>query len=178
MAKQTRIEDDIADALDGDLERLQQRAANARRFGALGAKLGSVVPVAGNVVGATLGAIGGFILGDDYITFTMPMIAIPAHEAFLLSRPPTQQVYIRAGETLVPTGGNVRDVAEGQIQAEVLEKAIDTPKPRKKTTAYQRRYKKAFKAIAPRHKLKNGKWKKGGFKAAVKAAHKQAGGKK
>jgi hypothetical protein len=174
----TRIEDDLEEVLDGDLTRLVERVSNARRFATAGAKLGSVVPVAGSVVGATLGAIGGFILGDDYITFTMPMIAIPAHEAFLLSRPPTQQVYIRAGETLVPTGGNVTDVAEGVAQATSLEQAIEAPKPRKKTTAYQRRYKKAFKAIAPKHKLKNGKWKKGGFKAAVKAAHKQAGRKK
>lgn len=174
----TRIEDDIEDALDGDFSRLVERGANARRFATLGAKLGSVVPVAGSVVGATLGAVGGFILGDDYITFTMPMIAIPAHEAFLLSRPPTQQVYIRAGETLVPTGGNVTDVAQGVAQATSIEQAIEVPKPRKKTTAYQRRYKKAFKAIANRYKLKNGKWKKGGFKAAVRAAHKQAGGKK
>jgi len=174
----TRIEDDLEEVLEGDFTRLVERGSNARRFATLGAKLGSVVPVAGSVVGATLGAIGGFILGDDYITFTMPMIAIPAHEAFLLSRPPTQQVYIRAGETLVPTGGNVTDVAEGVAQATSLEQAIEAPKPRKKTTAYQRRYKKAFKAIAPKHKLKNGKWKKGGFKAAVKAAHKKAGGKK
>lgn len=53
--------------------------------------------------------------------------------------------------------------------------------PRKKrATAYQRRYKAAFKKISSRYKLKSGKWKKGGFKAAVKAAHAQArkGGKK
>ena len=48
-----------------------------------------------------------------------------------------------------------------------------TPKPKKKrSTAYQRKYKAAFKKIAPRYKLKSGKWKKGGFRAAVKAAHK------
>ena len=40
------------------------------------------------------------------------------------------------------------------------------------------KYKAAFKQIAPKYKLKNGKWKKGGFKAAVKAAHAKAGGKK
>ena len=46
----------------------------------------------------------------------------------------------------------------------------DTPK--KRSTAYSRRYKKAFKSVSPKYKLKSGKWKKGGFKAAVKAAHK------
>ena len=47
-------------------------------------------------------------------------------------------------------------------------------KPKKKITAYQRRYKAAFKKLEKRYKLKSGKWKKGGFKAAVKAAHAQA----
>ena len=44
--------------------------------------------------------------------------------------------------------------------------------PKKRSTAYGRKYKKAFKSVSPRYKLKSGKWKKGGFKAAVKAAHK------
>ena len=49
---------------------------------------------------------------------------------------------------------------------------------KRKVSAYNRRYKKAFKRVAPRYKLKSGKWKKGGFKQAVRAAHKIAGGKK
>lgn len=59
--------------------------------------------------------------------------------------------------------------------------AIEQPTsaaPRKKVSAYNRRYKKAFKKVAPRYKLKSGKWKAGGFKRAVKEAHKIAGGKK
>ena len=48
-------------------------------------------------------------------------------------------------------------------------------RPRKRrNTAYQRKYKRAFKQIAPKYKLKSGKWKAGGFKKAVKAAHKEA----
>lgn len=39
-------------------------------------------------------------------------------------------------------------------------------------SAYSRKYKAAFKKIAPKYKLKSGKWRAGGFKAAVKAAHK------
>jgi hypothetical protein len=50
--------------------------------------------------------------------------------------------------------------------------------PRKKVSAYNRKYKAAFRKIAPRYKLKNGKWKAGGFKRAVKEAHKMAGGKR
>ena len=48
------------------------------------------------------------------------------------------------------------------------------PKPKRRTSAYQRRYKANFKKIATRFKLKSGKWKKGGFKAAVKMAHKMS----
>ena len=51
---------------------------------------------------------------------------------------------------------------------------IAEPKPKRRATAYQRRYKANFKKIAKRFKLKNGRWKKGGFKAAVKMAHKMS----
>lgn len=47
---------------------------------------------------------------------------------------------------------------------------VNTPK--KRSTAYSRKYKTAFKSVSPKYKLKSGKWKKGGFKAAVRAAHK------
>ena len=45
---------------------------------------------------------------------------------------------------------------------------------KKRTTAYQRRYKAAFKKIQKRYKLKSGKWKKNGFKSAVREAHRMA----
>ena len=115
-------------------------------------------------------------LADEVIVVPVPMIAIPAHEAYRLSSNPTMQIYIRA-ETIMPTGGNVQDVAVGEAQAEVIAEEVASPKKRR-ATKYQRAYKRAFKEIAPKYKLKNGKWKKGGFKAAVKAAHKKAGGKK
>ncbi len=51
-------------------------------------------------------------------------------------------------------------------------------KAKKKVSAYNRKYKAAFRKISPRYKLKSGKWKKGGFKRAVKEAHRIAGGKK
>jgi len=54
----------------------------------------------------------------------------------------------------------------------------DTPAPkRRRSTAYSRKYKAAFRKVAPKFKLKNGKWKVNGFKAAVRAAHKMAGKK-
>jgi hypothetical protein len=116
-------------------------------------------------------------LADEVIVIPMPMIAIPAHEAYRLSSDPTMQIYIRAGETIMPTGGNVQDVAVGEAQADMIVETV-APSKKRRATKYQRAYKRAFKEIAPKYKLKNGKWKKGGFKAAVKAAHKKAGGKK
>ena len=106
-------------------------------------------------------------LADEVIVVPYDMIAIPAHEYFRLNSDPTFQIYIRGGETIMPTGGNVEDVQQ-VVETMAVE---ETPKPRKKTTAYQRKYKKAFATVKPKHMAKNGKWKKGGFKAAVKAAH-------
>lgn len=116
-------------------------------------------------------------LADDVIVLPLDMIAIPAHEAYRLNSDPTMQIYIRAGETIMPTGGNVQDVAVGEAQAEQIVETVE-PTKEKKVSKYQRAYKRAFKQIAPKYKLKNGKWKKGGFKQAVKQAHKIAGGKK
>lgn len=48
------------------------------------------------------------------------------------------------------------------------------PKPKRAASAYSKRYAAAFKKVAPKYKLKSGAWKKGGYKAAVKAAHKLA----
>ena len=55
---------------------------------------------------------------------------------------------------------------EVQVQAE--------PKPKRRATAYQKKYKANFKKISKRFKLKSGKWKKNGFKQAVKLAHKMS----
>ena len=51
---------------------------------------------------------------------------------------------------------------------------IVATKVKRKASAYNRKYKAAFRKIAPRYKLKSGKWKAGGFKRAVKEAHKMA----
>ena len=46
-------------------------------------------------------------------------------------------------------------------------------KPRK-VSAYHRRYGREFKRLAPKYKLKNGKWAKDGFKRCAAAARKAA----
>ncbi len=55
-----------------------------------------------------------------------------------------------------------------------LSPAAEKMPKKKRSTAYQRKYKANFKKIANRYKLRSGKWKKGGFKAAVKLAHKMS----
>ena len=153
------------------VDRALDKAEKAVEYGRVGYAFGGGL---GAVAGATL----GLIIGDDTITFPLDMICIPAYQAYMIQGSPSLQYYVRAGETLVPTGGNVQDVVEGEKQAEELSSMGSKSKPRKKTTAYQRRYKKAFKQVSPTYKKKDGTWKKGGFQKAVKASHKEARGKK
>ena len=56
---------------------------------------------------------------------------------------------------------------------EVLEQPnVVVKKAKRKVSAYSKKYKKEFRRIAGQYKNKSGKWKKGGFRKAVKAAHK------
>ena len=95
----TRIEDD-------DAERIGERAMNAVKYGQYGMRLGATVGPGGSVVGATLGAISGFILGDREMVFPVDMIAIPAYQAYLIQGTPAFQIFIKEGEMLhqvIPT---------------------------------------------------------------------------
>jgi len=66
----------------------------------------------------------------------------------------------------------LRDMAMGNNQVIVPE--VSQAKPKRKTSASSKRYGKAFKKLAPSFKLKNGSWKKNGFRNTVRAAHKLA----
>ena len=71
-------------------------------------------------------------------------------------------------EYLTLLGGIPMDSAPSSI----LE---DAPMPKKKKmSAYTRRYKANFKKIEDNYKLKNGNWKKNGFKRAVTEAHRMS----
>jgi len=73
----------------------------------------------------------------------------------------------------------LRRLIESERESEGSTLAEETPKPkRRKTSAYNRRYKAAFKKVSGKYKLKNGNWKSNGFRSAVRAAHKMAGGKR
>jgi len=162
---------------EDDTKRVAQRLATAKQYGAYGAKVGSVIPLGGSAVGGALGAIGGFILGDREIVFPIDMIAIPACQAYLLERQPFFTIYIKEGEVLnqvLPTDAMETEVAlAGKANIPVLKKT-------RAPSAYSKKYSKAFDSVKGSYKTKSGKWKKDGFKRAVKAAHRLAkkGGKK
>ena len=67
----------------------------------------------------------------------------------------------------------LRSLIGSERESEGAELAAEEKKPRK-VSAASKRYGRAFKQIAPSFKLKNGSWKKNGFRSAVRAAHKMA----
>jgi len=111
-------------------------------------------------------------LADEVTIVPYPMVAIPAHEMYRLSSDPSFTIYIRGGETIMPTGGNVQDVQEVVENIAVPDR---TPKKRRKSK-YHAAYGKAFKRLAPDYKLKSGAWKKNGFKRCAAQARKIAKG--
>ena len=79
------------------------------------------------------------------------MVAIPAFQMHMLQGTPSMQVYIKAGETLVPTGGNVADMTEN-MNIEPVSKAPE-PKKKRKLSKWNKYVKKKANKIF----LKNGK---------------------
>lgn len=64
---------------------------------------------------------------------------------------------------------DVRDITTDRGMASPVTQA---EKPKRKASAYSKRYGRMFKQVAPKYKLKNGSWAKDGFKRAQAAAHK------
>jgi len=76
-----------------------------------------------------------------------------------------------AGVPLSPELAEALDRLAQPTQEAIAMKAV---KGKRKATAASKRYGRAFKKLAPQFKLKNGSWKKNGFRSAVRAAHKLA----
>ena len=66
---------------------------------------------------------------------------------------------------------DVRDITLDRGEAAPVAKKQKT---KRKASAYSKRYGQMFRRVAPKYKLKSGKWAKDGFKRAQKAAHKLA----
>jgi len=75
------------------------------------------------------GVVVGLIIGDEETVFPIDMVAIPAFQAHMIAGNPSMQVYIKAGETLVPTGGNVADMKENMS----VEAVSQAPARKKRT---------------------------------------------
>jgi len=89
--------------------------------------LGSLGGAIAGPIGAGVGAVTGLIIGDKNTVFPIDMIAIPAFQ-FSPQTNYSFMVYIKAGETLVPTGGNVLDMSENMD----IEAVAETQEPQKK----------------------------------------------
>lgn len=74
-----------------------------------GALVGSAV---GGPIGAVGGGIAGWYLADTTTVMPVDMIAIPAYQGYMIQGNPAFEIFIRAGETIVATGGNVEDVQQ------------------------------------------------------------------
>jgi len=96
------------------------------------------------------GVMVGLIIGDEETVFPIDMIAIPAFQAHMLSGTPSMQIYIKAGETLVPTGGNVADMKENMSVDDVSK----APAAKKRKPSKWNRY---VKKKANHIKLRSGK---------------------
>lgn len=108
----------------GKTEAAASKVKTATALGSLGASIAGPI-------GAGVGAVTGLIIGDDKTVFPIDMVAIPAYQAYLINGSPAFTVYIKAGETLVPTGGNVLDMQENMDIKEATQ-SIGAASSRKK----------------------------------------------
>ena len=114
-------------------ESAKSKVETAGALAGLGGAIGSVFSPVGGAIGAGVGGLTGLIIGDKTTVFPIDMVAIPAYQAYLINGTPALTVYIKAGETLVPTGGNVADMTENMdIEAvSVADKPKTTRKPKR-----------------------------------------------
>ena len=92
-----------------------------------GAVLGFAV---GGPIGAAGGGIAGWYLADSNTVVPVDMIAIPAYQAYMIQGNPAFEIFIRSGETIVPTGGEVRDMEQAAFEAKAISDGIARMKKR------------------------------------------------
>ena len=134
-------------------ESAKSKVETATALAGLGGAIGSVFTPAGGAIGAGIGGLTGLIIGDKTTVFPIDIIAIPAFQGYLISGNPAFSVYIKAGETLLPTGGNVQDMKENMD----IESPSLTDKPKRKRT--QSKWNKYVKNKKNHIIYKSGKFK-------------------
>lgn len=154
----------------GKATRIERAKAKALLAAAIGASAATAAAPTANpaIIGAAGGAgvLVGLIVGDQQITFPVDYVAVPAFEYSMVRAglAPTHSIYIKAGETLFPTGGNVDDVDLGLAEAA----SMAGPVKRKRKSAWNAFVKKEWNAYKKSHP--NGKKT---FGAVSKAAAKK-----
>lgn len=142
---------------------LDSKALSAAEGAVIGGTAGSLAGVPGAVVGGIVGGGLGWILADENTVFPVDMVCIPAYQSFMIQGQPAFTVYARAGETIVPTGGNVRDVQE------VVQPMVTTRKKSKRMSKWNKYVKNKKNHIRFKSGKNKGKLnlkamaKKGGF---------------
>jgi hypothetical protein len=119
---------------------LSDKAEATKELALTGAAIGSVFGPTGTAIGGGIGGLTGLIVGDNTTVFPIDMVAIPAYQAHLMQGNPQFTVYIKAGETLVPTGGNVLDMSENMDIEAAAE--MSSPKKRRKGAGLPKKYAK------------------------------------
>lgn len=151
--------------------KLSDKAEAVKELAITGAAIGSPFGPVGVGVGGGIGAGLGLLVGDETTVFPIDMVAIPAYQAYMLQGTPALTIYIKAGETLVPTGGNVADMKENMSVTDVI-----APEPKKKRTKLTK-WNRYVKNKANHIRYKSGK-NKGKLNLSAMAKKGGFGGKK
>ena len=106
-------------------ESAESKVKSAVALGALGGGIAGPI-------GAGVGAVTGLIIGDEKTVFPIDCIAVPAFEWNGGLQDYSFKIYIKAGETLVPTGGNVLDMSEN-MDIEAVAETLEPKKKRKRS---------------------------------------------
>jgi len=96
---------------------LESKPLSAAEGALIGGAAGSVFGPPGAIAGGIVGGGLGWILADSNTVFPVDMVCIPAYQSYMIQGQPAFTVYARAGETIVPTGGNVTDVQEAVVES-------------------------------------------------------------
>jgi len=142
---------------------LDSKALSAAEGAFIGGAAGSALGPLGTAGGALGGGAIGWFLADNNTVFPVDMVCIPAYQAYLIQGQPAFTIYARAGETIVPTGGNVQDVQE------VVVPMAAAPKKRVKLSKWNKYVKNKKNHIRHKSGPNKGKLnlkamaKKGGF---------------
>lgn len=118
-----------------------------------------------------ISTLTGLILADEKVVVPMDMVAIPAYQAYLLKEQPSFSIYIKEGEVITQV-----QPTDAMVSEEIVDSGQAAPPSKKRVrkkrkSPYKAAYSRHFASVKSKYKTKAGKWKKDGFKRAVREAH-------